>query len=107
MGYPTLSEPVFLFETQVRNILPANEPKVKRIIQVLDAIECRMIDSATSGYPAIRAEDIEPNNREPDDLEREFVRWAMRLADLLGCPVSPWSERFKVKSNTGNIRIVR
>lgn len=106
MGYPTLTKPVFLFETQVRNIIPENEPKVRKIIGVLDAIECRMIESATAGYPAVRAEDVEPNRQEPVDLEREFVRWGLRLAELLGCPVSPWAERYKVRGSVGNIRVL-
>jgi hypothetical protein len=104
-GYPILTEPQFLFEQQIQNLVPANEPKVIKILDVLDRIECKMIEVATAGAPAERAEDVTPNLDEPGWLEAEYKRWALRLADLLGCPLCPWAERFKEARNVGNIRV--
>lgn len=104
-GYPILTQPSYLFETQIQHIIPANEAQLVRILDVLDGIECRMIDSATTGWPATSAESVEFNREEPNDLEREYTRWANRLADLIGCPLNPWAERFKGGTATGNIQV--
>jgi len=36
-----------------------------------------------------------PQDNEIDMLEREYYRWAQRLADVLGCPLNIFSERFR------------
>jgi hypothetical protein len=104
-GVPILSEPHYIFESACQNLIAENVPQVIKLLDTLDCIQDQMMNSAKRGYPAIRAEDVEPNLKEGDDLEREYVRWAYRLADILGCPVSPWAERFKAKSGAYNVSV--
>lgn len=104
-GVPILSAPHYIFESAVQHLIAENVPQVIRLLDTLDCIEQKMMASATAGYPAIRAEDVEPNLDEGETMEREYVRWANRLADILGCPLSPWAERFKRSSSIGNVRV--
>ena len=54
----------------------------------------------------IRLPDVHPPIRkitaqnEPDMLEREYVRWGWRLADIFGVPIYPYSNRYRMASGT-------
>lgn len=43
---------------------------------------------------------IDIRHEHTDQLEREYVRWGMRLADILGAPIYPFSQRYKGKVGT-------
>lgn len=105
MGYPVLTAPQFLFEQSIQNIIPANEAQVIRLIDHLECLESKAMEASLGGAPAERAEDVTINLNEGDWFEKELVRWTLKLAELLGCPVSPWAERFKQSKATGNIRV--
>ena len=107
-GFPVLTEPQFLFEQSMKTLVPANEPDVVRMLDVLDQILCRQEAVAMDGAPAEKAEGITPNLNEPDWIEKEYVRFGKRLAEMLGCPVCPWATRFQESESggmTGNIRV--
>lgn len=87
----------------MNNILPEAEDRVRRFLGVLDGVECRMVE-AQDRLAATQLGDLRLRDGEPDLLEREYSRWAKRLADVLGVPLYPYSTRFKgVRS--GNIPV--
>ena len=48
-----------------------------------------------------------PGESQPDLLEREYCRWAGRLADILGVPLYAYSTRFaRMGIRSGNVRVV-
>lgn len=107
-GYPVLTDPQFLFESAIQNVHPDNMADVVAFLDTLDKIECRAREVSAAGAPAISAEDVKPNLEQPQWLEDEAVRWAGRLAELLGCPVCPWATRFaKLAGGGGNVGNVR
>ena len=99
-GIPQATNTQWLFEDAVTRIRPESEARVIRLLNYLDEIECRLFQSSGELF-AKRAGDLEPNLTQPDDVEREYVRWACRLADMLGVFAYPFSKRFETLANNG------
>lgn len=92
-GVPRPQQTLFLVETAMSNVLEETIPRVRRMASILDEIECRLID-AQERLKATRMGEISLRADEPDALEKEYLRWAQRLADVLGVPLYAYSARF-------------
>lgn len=103
-GMPKAVQTNFIVEMNMNNLLPPGEERVRRVAQVLDDIELKMID-AQDRLPATRVEELHLRSDEIDKLEGEYTRWAYRLADILGTPINPLSARFKRGVSGGNIPV--
>lgn len=97
---PAATQVQFMFESAIRRVQPGAEARVVKLLDMLDQIECRLFGASEELF-AKRAGDLEPNLGQPDDVEREYVRWACRLSDMLGITPYPFSERFKVLAQGG------
>ncbi len=93
-GIPRPLQTVFLLEQSFTSLIDAALPRLRRILRIMDDIEDQLIESQQR-LSAKRLDGIELRENEPDLLEREYVRWGRRLADLLGTPIYPYSERYK------------
>lgn len=99
LGFPSTSQPMFLVERAMDRIIPEAVSRIIKMLDILDCIECQMVEALCRlktqqvGEVKIRNSNEEPT--EQDLLEREFCRWAKRLADDLGVPLNPFSERFR------------
>lgn len=105
LGIPKPAQTLFLFEQAVQLVMPVAVPRVLRILGVLDKIEEAMVE-AVDFLIAGKLGDLELRGSEkgqthPDLLEREYARWAARLADVLGCPFYPFSHRTKLQRGVG------
>lgn len=83
--------------------------RVRRVLFTLDGIEEKLRD-ATCVLVAEKLGDItlrgaDDGKTYPDLLEREYIRWAKRLADILGVPLYAYSDRFKSKGGTRNLNV--
>lgn len=107
---PQVTETQWMFESAITRVRPDAEKRITSLLDKLDQIECTLFNASSELF-AKRAGDLEPNLSQPDDVEREYVRWASRLADMLGVFPYPFSERFKLLINggggAGNIRVRR
>lgn len=99
-GLPQVVETQFMFENALGRLQVNAERRFVSILDKLDEIECRLFRSSEELF-AKRAGDLEPNLSQPDDVERELVRWACQLAQMLGVAPYPFSERFKSLSSMG------
>lgn len=93
-GIPQATQVQYLFEDAITRVMPGAEPRVIDLLNKLDEIEC-ILFRASSELFAKRAGDLETNLEQPNDVEREYVRWACRLADMLGVTPYPFSKRFQ------------
>lgn len=94
LGFPRASQPQFLVESAMNNIPEAAIGLIRKYVAYLDNIEDRLIGSLDR-LQATRLAEITLNPDEQDKLEKEYYRWAMRLADDLGVPLNVYSERFR------------
>lgn len=93
LGVPAASQPMFLLE-HAMNLIPETAVGIIRnYVAILDTIEQRLIDSQTR-FSAEKLGEITLRADEPERIEAEYTRWAKRLADDLGCPLNPFSDRF-------------
>lgn len=99
-GIPQATDTQFMFESAITRVRPESEFRVRKLLDILDEIECRLVRSSEDLF-AKRAGDLEPNLSQPDDLEKELVRWACQLAQMLGVMPYPYSQRFRSLSNLG------
>lgn len=97
---PQATQVQFMFENAIQRVRADAEARVVRILDNLDKIECTLFQSSSELF-AKRVDALEPNLNQPEDVEREYVRWASRLADLLGVTPYPFSERFRSLASGG------
>lgn len=109
LGFPAAQQPQFLVERAMDRVIPAAISRILCTLDTLDKIEgamaasiCRL-SAQQLGELKIRNSNEEPT--EGDLLEREYRRWAMRLADDLGAPLNPFSERFRAGSASTNLPV--
>ena len=95
---------MFLLETALNNIMEEAVDRVRRILRVMDGVEEKLIE-AQDRLAANRLGDLEIRQTEPDELEKEYVRWGHRLADLLGVPVYYYSTRYRMGTKAGNVAV--
>lgn len=105
LGLPAPVQTLFVVENAMNNLLVVGEDRVRRMLGTLDGIECRLID-AQDRLAATSLDDLHLNPNEPDALEREYDRWANRLANQLGCPLYPYAKRFS-GVRAGNVQVMR
>ena len=98
-GIPRPIQTVFLVESAMNLVIEASLDRVRRIIKVMDDIELKLID-AQDRLAAIQLDSLHLRENEPDMLEREYVRWGYRLADILGVPVYAYSSRYRLAMGT-------
>jgi hypothetical protein len=77
-------------------------------VQNLDKIECLLVE-ALDRLSVTQVGNTSIRQDETDALEKEYNRWANRLADLLGVPFYAYSNRFKEQTGVmvGNIKTRR
>lgn len=108
LGIPRPAQTVFLLENALTLLTEVSAvARVRCILDVLDGIERRMVDAtATAGTARVGNVEMRgaaPGETHGDILEREYVRWAGRLADIFGVPLYPYSTRFKPRMAAGMV----
>lgn len=100
-GVPVPLQTLFLLESAMNDLInSAAEDRVRRLVTILDNIECKMVE--WQEYLSVSSVDdikIRPDNI--DQLEHEYCRWAARLSDELGAPLYPGSQKFASLFMTG------
>lgn len=92
-GVPAPVQTLFLLESAMNLVLPEAQPRIYNMVQILDDIECQMVQGQQY-LPANKLGELEIRKEHIDMLEDEYFRWACRLADQLGTPLYPFAERF-------------
>lgn len=93
-GLPTPSQTAFLVESAFNLLLPEARPRARAIACKMDQIECKLLGT-TDVLEASKLGELETRENAPDLMEREYARWGYRLAEVLGVPVYPFSEKYK------------
>jgi hypothetical protein len=100
----------FLLEEAIQVLLtnPYAVDRARRILKTLDDIEQRLAAAGcvlvAEKVGEITLRGAKAGETYPDLLEREYRRWAQRLADHLGVPLYPFSE--KLRPGAGTVRNV-
>lgn len=92
-GIPKLSQTLYLLEQSLANMIELAVPRLRSNLDVMDGIERKMIE-AQDRLAAAKLEELELNKSECNQLEGEYQRWGLRLADITGAPVNPFSARY-------------
>ena len=106
LGIPRPLQTVFLLEQGINNILEGAIPRVRRTLNVMDSIEDKLFE-ATDRLAAKSLDTLVLRDNEPDMLEKEYVRWGYRLADIFGVPIYAYSTRYRQHGGVaaGNIQV--
>jgi hypothetical protein len=105
-GLPRPVQTLFILEEAMNQVIFEGLDRVRRLLKVLDDIECRLIASQDR-LAASKLGELETRENEPDLLEREYYRWGGRLADQLGVPFYAYSNRYKQGMSAAGILPVR
>lgn len=109
-GIPRPAQTIFLLEQALNQITnPFAEDRIRRVLFTLDDIEEKLRSAlcvlVAEQLGELKLRGAEPGLTYPDLLEREYVRWAKRLADILGVPLYAYSDRFKKRTGTYNLTV--
>lgn len=105
-GIPKPQQTMFLVEQSMDLLIAGAEDIVRRLIGILDSIECKLLEAAEY-LVAESIGDLKLREKAPQALEQEYGRWAKRLADTLGVPLYPFSARFSGGSGgAGNVPVL-
>jgi hypothetical protein len=103
-GIPVPQTTIFLLEDAMNRLITTSEGRVRDLLARLDSTEERLFQSQER-LAAKSLGEIELRDDEPGQLENEYIRWANRLADVMGCPLYAYSSRFKQGTVAGNIPV--
>ena len=101
LGIPRPIQTLFLVEDAMQ--LLGNVFAIKRVQCILDTLD-GLEGQLRAAVPSLAADKLGQLQLHPlrargqlftDSIEREYVRWANRLADILGVPKYPYSARFR------------
>lgn len=93
MGFPRATEPQWLVEVAMNNVLPEGEMRVRQIVGVMDGLEQKLVE-ATGRFAAKEVGEIVLRDDECDLLRNEYAHWRNQLGSALGIfpnPASPIS----------------
>ena len=93
-GIPKPIQTAFLVEIAMQNLIEGAVAIVRDLLNKMDNIEDKLVD-AQDRLAAIQLDSLHLREDETDKLEREYVRWGFRLADVLGVPVYAYSLRYR------------
>lgn len=99
-GLPVPSQTAFLVESSFQFCLPEARPRIRQIVQKMDEIECKLLRT-TDVLEASKLETLETRENAPDLMEKEYCRWGYRLSNILGVPVYPFAERYRIGGSVG------
>ena len=94
LGFPRASQPLFLVDQAFDQIPDYAVSLIRGDLAILDNIEVQLVE-AQKRFKADKLGDLTINRSETDQLRGEYVYWAQRLADDLGCPLNIYAERFR------------
>lgn len=110
-GMPRPAQTMFLLESAIQTMLtnPYVLERVRKILCTLDDLEKKLEEAAcqlgVESVGNVKMRGAEPGRTHPDLIEREYIRWAKRLADILGVPLYAYSDRFSGKTGVRNITV--
>ncbi len=93
-GIPAPIQTMFLVESAMERVLPVAEDRIRKLITILDGIECR--EEGALDYLVVKQVDsITLRDDHVEKLEEQYAKWAAKLADVLGAPLYPGSSKFR------------
>lgn len=98
-GLPKPVQALFLVDLAMQRVLPGTEPMVRNMLNILEGIEEKLV-CAQDYLVADKLEQLTIRRDHTDALEKENLRWASRLADILGVPLNPFALRFQAMTQT-------
>lgn len=110
LGIPRPVQTLFLVEDAMGLLIPQTVPRVLCILDTMDGLETKLRRAVDQlGVSKIGELELHPlkdrGQLVTDSLEREYVRWGNRLADILGVPHYPFSARYAKRGPGSSIPV--
>lgn len=107
-GIPITLQGMFLVDNAMNVLNEEGASRVRSLLAILDGMEQKIIKAVCTltveSVGDIKMRGAQAGMTGTDLLEREYRRWASRLADCLGVPFYPYSNRF---GGGGNVAVRR
>lgn len=101
-GLPIPIQTMFLVESAITRLDAFSEDRVRKLVTILDKVECKM-EGGLDNLEVTRIEQVELREDHIDQLEKEYCRWAAKLADVVGAPLYPGAAKFKTLFGVGAV----
>lgn len=104
LGIPALTQPAFLVYGAMTRVPESQKQVVQMLLGRLDVLDNEIFE-ARAYLTAEKLGEMTINLEVCNNLEREYTRQASRLADILGCILSPYSDRWNYGKQALNVRV--
>lgn len=109
MGMVIPMQGAFLVESAMDHLTEFSAQRVRQLLGVLEGLEMKLLKAVcyltVESIGQIKMRPATAGQTATDLIQREYVRWAMKLSDELGVPYYPFASAFQ---GTGiNIRVKR
>lgn len=98
MSLPRPVEQLFVLEKALDEIIEGAIPRVRVMLRRLELCEEKLEESldrmAVDTVDEVKLRGVQYGNSEQDAIEREYIRWSGRLADIFGVGRYPFSDRY-------------
>lgn len=104
LGFPASSQSAFMVEFAMNNLLPEACGYIRKCLAQLDGLDDQLGEA--QGFLQVdKVGEITLSESATDRIEKEYVRWAQRLADSMGVPLNPNCARFRHLAGGGPLML--
>jgi len=93
LGIPSAVQTQFMIEGAFNRVLPSAEARIRRNLDVLDALDAQLFENADA-LVAKKVGDIELNEDEFKQLMKRYLWFVNGLCNTLGVQRNPFDRRF-------------
>ena len=111
MGMVIPMQGAFLVESAMDHLTEFSATRIRQLLGIVDGIEQKMLKAmcylTVESIGNIKMRPAQAGQTATDLLQREYVRWAMRISDELGVPYYPFASAFSGSGGGMNVRVKR
>jgi len=99
----------FLIESAMDHLTEHSVARVRQLLGILEGLEVKLLKAVSyltvESIGAIKMRGAQNGMTSTDLIQREYVRWAMKLSDELGQPYYPYASAFMGSGGVTNLKV--
>lgn len=111
MGMVIPMQGTFLLESAMDHLTEHSAQRVRQLLSVLDGLEQKLLKAVcyltVESIGQIKMRPADPGKTPTDLIQKEYVRWALKLSDELGVPYYPYASAFNGGANSTCVKVRR
>lgn len=111
MGMVIPMQGAFLLDSAMDHQTEFSVQRVRQLLSILEGMEQKLLKAVcyltVESIGQIKMRPAQPGQTPTDLIQREYVRWALRLSDELGVPYYPYASAFGGAGGNHTVKVMR